>query len=338
MTEYAFQPGESVAKGAKRVATEQVRAAQSECTQTSLDPHEAVHEMRKRFKKVRALIRLLKDEFGKKFSQENHLYRDFGRELSEYRDAGAYMEAFEMLREKYPDIVASQEISPIQEQLHEQRGTLELTESIHRKRNELLPKLEQAEARIADWPLKKKSFKAIKPGIKKIYEDGRDAMKLCEKKSTTENFHEWRKRVKDHRYHLELLEDVCAGVIEDRRDAFKDLSDYLGDDHDLANLTDKLDELAAANAISTETETKFRQLLELARSELQTKALQLGNVYYVESPKKFAKRMEGLWEAAQKRPTFEKQLKKCKSNLDRLKVEVSPRESFSELKSGLELK
>jgi CHAD domain-containing protein len=56
------------------------------------------------------------------------------------------------------------------------------------------------------------------------------------KDPASENFHEWRKRVKDLSYHLQMLnpiwpEQICAAASE-----LKELSDYLGDDHDLVLL------------------------------------------------------------------------------------------------------
>ena len=45
--------------------------------------------------------------------------------------------------------------------------------------------------------------------------------------------HEWRKRTKDAGYHVRLLRDAAPSILEPLEDRFHDLSDALGDAHDL---------------------------------------------------------------------------------------------------------
>ncbi len=55
-----------------------------------------------------------------------------------------------------------------------------------------------------------------------------------------ENYHDWRKRVKDHWYHVRLLESLWTEVLEAREASLKNLETWLGDDHNLVVLCDKL--------------------------------------------------------------------------------------------------
>ena len=57
----------------------------------------------------------------------------------------------------------------------------------------------------------KDSFKAVRPGLEAIYGDGRAAYRTARKKPTTENLHEWRKRVKDLWYSASILRLGLAG-------------------------------------------------------------------------------------------------------------------------------
>ncbi len=51
-------------------------------------------------------------------------------------------------------------------------------------------------------------FAAIEDGLKKIYAQARTCMRLAHESPSTEAMHEWRKRVKDHAQHVQLLRSV----------------------------------------------------------------------------------------------------------------------------------
>jgi len=47
------------------------------------------------------------------------------------------------------------------------------------------------------------------------------------------NFHEWRKQAKYHHYHMRLLRELWRPVMHSLENETDDLSDVLGDDHNL---------------------------------------------------------------------------------------------------------
>ena len=67
---------------------------------------------------------------------------------------------------------------------------------------------------------------------------GRRALRAARRRPTAENLHEWRKRAKDHWYNLSVLRDVWPPVMEPLADAAHQLSERLGEDHDLEVLLD----------------------------------------------------------------------------------------------------
>ena len=79
---YQFTNTESVPEGIRRVVREEIDAAIHELTDKEMDPHEGVHQARKRFKKIRAVLRLTRQELGEVYSIEAPRFRDFGRKLS----------------------------------------------------------------------------------------------------------------------------------------------------------------------------------------------------------------------------------------------------------------
>jgi len=69
---------------------------------TSGNQDEAVHHVRTSLKKMRALLRLVRDDInGEVFAQENLGFRDAGRHLSAVRDAAVMIETFDTLVQQF---------------------------------------------------------------------------------------------------------------------------------------------------------------------------------------------------------------------------------------------
>ena len=104
-----------------------------------------------------------------------------------------------------------------------------------------------------------------------------------------EHLHEWRKRTKDLWYHLRLLRPGWRAVLEPHADQAHELSDVLGDDHDLVVLTAHLD--GRGVALAGEQREQLTELIRKRRSELQEKAFALGERLFAEKPKGYARRL-----------------------------------------------
>ncbi len=74
------------------------------------------------------------------------------------------------------------------------------------------------------------------------YRRGRKAMKAVPSDPGVERVHEWRKRTKDLWYQLRILREAWPEVIEATADELHELSDLLGDHHDLAVLVEDVRE------------------------------------------------------------------------------------------------
>lgn len=83
---YRLEPGEQLAPGIKRIALEELDEVLQYLREPGDDVDEAVHESRKAFKKLRGLLRLVRQEIGEEvYQRENGRFRDAGRLLSELR-------------------------------------------------------------------------------------------------------------------------------------------------------------------------------------------------------------------------------------------------------------
>ena len=94
---YRFKRGNSsVEAGVRRIATEEIDGAIDEIDDNGLELHETVHQVRKRCKKLRGLIRVVRPAFDD-YQDENAAFREAARALSYVRDTEALIETYDDL-------------------------------------------------------------------------------------------------------------------------------------------------------------------------------------------------------------------------------------------------
>src|SRR3954468_14250518 len=161
---YRFVKRETVPDGLRRIARERIENALAELRgETDSSPEEAIHEARKDMKKLRAVLRLARDELGDEvYRRENACFRDAGRELSAVRDADVMLETLRSLDGSFAKLRRS---------LEKHRGA----ESRGDAARSVTGTLESAHARVATWPLEHDGFEALEGGLRRIYRRGRRA-------------------------------------------------------------------------------------------------------------------------------------------------------------------
>ena len=93
-----FSPGRDLQAEIRRIAGKRMRSATDTLRDLSKDPDEAVHDARKDLKKLRALLRLVRDGLGEvRYRKENRALRNAGRALADFRDAAVRVELVEKL-------------------------------------------------------------------------------------------------------------------------------------------------------------------------------------------------------------------------------------------------
>jgi CHAD domain-containing protein len=265
------------------------------------DPAAAIHEARKDLKKARSLLRLVRDRIGEEaYRRESDRLRDAGRMLSGSRDAQAKAETLEALAERFGDELPAG-VEGWRADLERERDSV--TADLDDRDSELRAAVRDAIEAIAasrdsveDWAPSKRGWKLLAPGLERSYGRGRDRFRDVRRDPSAESIHEWRKRVKDLWYDLRLLRDSWPGVLGQTADQAHDLSDLLGDHHDLTVLAEDVhgrpafaddgDDLAA---ITSAIESRQEELLEAA--------VPVGERLYAEAPDAFVKRMRAYWKA-----------------------------------------
>jgi len=294
---FRLRKSESASAGARRVAQEEIEKALELLEAKRTDPAETVHELRKHFKKVRAALRLVRDEVGPEvYERDNLAVRDLGRRLSAARDAAVRVTALDRLREVSEKDVPGEEMAAVRRKLVRRQK-----EAVRRLQKgpafpEMAAELQDIRRRVQAWPLTKTGFACLEPGLRRVYGQGRKGHAVSYQEGTDEAFHEWRKRAKDLRYHIDMLSPAWPAVLEDVEKTLHDLTDCLGDDHDFADLRRSLTasrRLLPPNAAGT----MVIELIDRRRSDLQAKARPIGARIYSEKPKRFTARLGSYWDA-----------------------------------------
>jgi CHAD domain-containing protein len=302
---YRLKANEPVPEAVRRIVREELKdAADQLSAKDGRNRDEAIHEARKSIKKVRAVLRMMEGELGPVYSTENVKLRDLGRALSRFRDAGAMMETLDNLKERFPAELDSATLDSIRRGVTERKQQSEESDGIESVLKQTAAALRAGSKRVRTWPLSADGFDAMAQGLEKTYRRGRKALARAQKEPLDPNYHEWRKRAKDLWYHVRLLEHVWEEFMQAQERSLKELETWLGDDHNLVVLRERI--LAEPEHFGDKKEIEaFLAVTEAYQHELRQKSESLGSRIYAETPRGFRRRMENLWRAWRAKPELE---------------------------------
>ncbi len=290
-TSYRLLENEPVGPGIRRILLVQVDDAIAQLRgEAETDPAEAIHEARKDMKKIRSALRLVRDAIGDDaWRRENDHYRDVARKLSAHRDAEILVESLDELSERFGP-AARERSAKLREQLDAENRDAHDDGTIERTMTAAAAELVACRSSLDELALDADGWGVIAPGLHRTYRRGRKRLRSVEEDASVTNLHELRKRVKDLTYQLRLIREVDRPMIGALADHAHDLSDHLGDDHDLALLREEAQR--RRNAFSSPAAKRhLLQEIDQRRGELQFAAISLGERIYAEKPKKFTSRL-----------------------------------------------
>jgi CHAD domain. len=291
---YCVTRDEPVAESIRRIALEQLDKAVRSLAEPEKGRHKGVHEARKACKKLRAVLRLARGGLGNgTFRRENLFVRDAQRELSAVRDTAAIIEALDALTGHFAGQLDEEAFARLRAVLVERCRAIEAAQMDKADMPaQVARRLEEARGRIAGWRIAGKGLDALRPGLLRVYRDGRRLYAGLDAESDAHAWHEWRKQVKYLWYHTRILCPLWPGPLDALSDELERLSDLLGHDHDLVVLRD-----IAASADLDESESDALAALVTRRcGELRREAAPIGARLYAERPKLFLRRVQAYWD------------------------------------------
>jgi CHAD domain-containing protein len=280
---------EPLPDGLKRVFREQIESALELCRHPAKQRGVTVHEVRKHLKKLRAAMRLAIPEVGKdRHRREDRCVRKIGRIVSDLRDAQVRLQTLIQLRD---ETAKGREDSPfprIEELLSLERESFSAAFAGWQK--QAIPQLEGVEARLLKWPLEGLTWKQVCGAVGKIYKRGQRGLAKIINDPDPENFHAWRKRVKDLWYQLRILQPLNRVVLTEMSHDAEVLGELLGREHDLDFLWARLEKESSDEVLRNEL-AQLQKLIRKRGKRLRRNALELGRRFYAEAAKAFAKRI-----------------------------------------------
>ena len=271
---------------------------------------EDIHRARKATKRLRALLRLVRNDLGTEtYRNENVVLRDQAKRLSDLRIANVLIETLDLLvRESV--LLPAEAVADLHRELEARRDALSAgfrADADGRAAAKMA--ITCTRARIAAWPgfsdrekpaaaapePDTAGYLTVLPGFVRVYERGRRAMKAARRDRTPAAFHEWRKQVNYLRYQIETLRGHLPPGIEAYEQPLSDLSETLGEDHDLADLGKVIE----GNDVTFRGATERVVLLgaiERCRSDMERTALRSGKKIYRERPSQIEAELRAVWE------------------------------------------
>jgi CHAD domain-containing protein len=292
---YTLQPDERVSTGIKRIIAGKVERG-IDHIDGEMGDHETVHEVRKRCKEVRAACRLVRPVLPT-YSEENAHYRDAARRVSDIRDAHAAIETFDdHVRPAIEDADAldADTLDSMRETLVDRRDELVAEQDLDARLANVREDLVEGRQRIDDLPIATNGYDAVAGGLRKSYRRARNRMAEAYEDPEFERFHEWRKRIKYHRYHSRLLRRVWVGPMKTRRAELKELSDVIGDENDLAEFAMMMHD---EDLFAPATREVLDRIIRGRRSELHRRGRPLGERLFAEEPDQLVERFGAYWTA-----------------------------------------
>lgn len=298
---YRLRPSEPFTTEFCSVARQQLSKAIGYLRDQPDGPHEAIHDARKRFKRVRSLYRLIQPDAPDFRDRENARIRDIARQLSSVRDATALVETVTYLT----DFAASPEertaLDKARTRLTSRRD--HIAEEEHDLPAKMQAAIEGCRAAIealdalnlSDKP--RKTARHLGKAWKKQLVKAHAALAECEKHGGSEAYHELRKSGQAYWMHLSLLRDIWPSAMLAKQGECKTLVDLLGHEHDLSVLTELADK---EPDLFGNGDTLARLLAAIINRQqaLRRDALEQAHALLSETPEQEAALIALLWERA----------------------------------------
>lgn len=273
-----------------RIAAEQLERAWTEVNDPNRGVHSRIHQLRKRSKKARALVRLFRPADEAWYRQENDWFRDLAGAYADDRDAHVAVTTLDKILARYDGIIDPGAFEGVREDLraHATAGFPE-----HRAQTELESLFADARSRIDAWGEEGVNADALLGGFMKTYRRGYRRLRTLRPDGPVTDWHDWRKRSKYQALQLKLLRNVWPVAVNAWAIQVQHLSDVVGEDHDLYVLRSVLTRTEADPRVG-ESLTAW---LEHRSRALRAKALHMARPLYAEKPQALRKRLRLMLQA-----------------------------------------
>lgn len=273
---------ESFGKGLRKLAELQLDAAMQELKGNNVSP-DAVHNARTYIKKVRAIIQLASPSMPCPLRESllAHL-REASARTGPLRDSEVRVRTFDLLLEQggfspgeFTSLRNGLADVAKQRRINDVRQIPRVIRSLASVRNTL-----------PEWPLDSLGSKDLRRRIRRTYRRGRTTLELCATTRTPDDFHRWRKLVKQLWYQLRITAPYWEGNCVELIAETGRIGELAGTERDYTMLRASLSEGPKSKGSALLQECISRVL-----PKLRKEAMDAGEHFYEPRPKAF---MTGL--------------------------------------------
>jgi CHAD domain-containing protein len=202
------------------------------------DPHSDIHECRKSVKRMRAVLKMVRDEAGYSlYFRENVFYRDLSRKLAPVRDHRVLLETLQLVETRYPELFMNREPEVVKKEIEVQTDALlQNLKDDNEEINRIARDLEQAPRRLLSTLRLRDGFVSIRKGIRRSYKNGRKNIQKRDGQFNMEALHEHRKNCRFLQYQMELIRPIFPKLLKCYAESLDDHTEVLGRIRDLQRL------------------------------------------------------------------------------------------------------
>ena len=296
MKGYQIDMALSLEESLRKVIVESISYIQDQIEKREDDVNVPVHETRRTIKRIRAVLKLIRDEIGySNYYRENIIYRDLSKRLSSLRDSYVLMKTINDFHKEAPGEFPVKETRQISGALEKK---LESDLGVFLRQDggfdRVLDDLEVARRRVSQYCKTRDDFCAIRAGIERIYRRGYRYLKIIRKKHSQEQFHEYRKNTKYLLYQMELIKPAYPKLIKAYSGTIDDHADILGDTRDYECLSSFITAGIAKKEFSSSSESLLPYVHKRI-DDLMQGILPEAYWIYAEKPSGFIKRISTYW-------------------------------------------
>ncbi len=285
----ALQPRAAIGPAVRAIAGNIIETARAAITDPERSHQDAVHEFRRTMKQWRALMRLLQP-FIPDAARWRQEARDHARSLARARDGQSALNAFDDLADKGVALSA-RSIATIRGRIEAIRGNEEQAVLTPELRDAIIAWLDAAAAAIEQWPLDPFDFSSIAAQLAAGYREARRRIPADWAQASAEDLHQFRQRVVDHRYQMELVEPLWPRHGRMWTEEAERLRDRLGRCQDL----EILKRFTEPHQPLAHWRSRLTPACAERTTELSHRAARIAHRLFAERPKAFRHRLETLW-------------------------------------------
>jgi CHAD domain-containing protein len=291
---FRLETGQAVSSEIRRIVLQQLDRATSELTAIG-DPEsdQAIHDARRRVKKIRAIIRLVRPVLDKAHRADPELRR-VSKLLAPVADGQGVIDTLNLMVKRYRRELPKKMAVAIRNGLIDRSRQIDSKASKDGVLEQAQTTLRAERQRVKQWRLRAEGFRALAPGLKNSVRRARGSMMTAWLDPTAQNHHTWRRHVKNHWFHVRLLSARCGYRLQPYQRQLEALDGILGEYHNLVLLHEVLvsDSTLAKNEIA-----RCLRIVQRYQAELRRQSQLLGIRVYSEKPRRFVRRVRELWDA-----------------------------------------